>query len=115
MRYLKLYEDKNISYQNISYLDWSKKIDDIIDVNEWTKKEIKERFTNEFEYIKKSGAGYIILRNKSLTSFISICEYPDDWYYVNIDIEYNKNNYYKCDQLEGLINLINDKIIPILK
>jgi hypothetical protein len=45
---------------------------------------------------------------------IDILKNDDEWFFVKVikgDVLYGKTNYYKCDQFEGLIKLIKEKII----
>ena len=52
--------------------------------------------------------------------FLYLVSCPDEWYYVrythttkeNSEVD-SQNDYYKCDQLDGLLMLLNDKIIDV--
>ena len=46
------------------------------------------------------------------TGTIFIDKYVDEWFFVTIEHPYRKNViYYKCDQFEGLLKLLDDTVV----
>ena len=46
-------------------------------------------------------------------SHIHIFVSSDEWFYVEWQISKRKMSYYKCDQIDGLIKFIEDKVIRV--
>lgn len=111
---LKLFEeynnDKNY-YQTIdSYDDFSEAEYDRIKMSDKTINKIKQAFVgwdievgaftlkNEFIYLMKYDE----------STQIKLIEIEDEYFYCLIT-DFDKDIYYKCDQLEGLLKLFKDK------
>jgi hypothetical protein len=119
VKYLKLFEDIHFFYQ-LNELDWINKAR--VAVNQ-------EGFT-EFEYqeiekfFPKQSISKIIWEDESLeyselridlvyenckARIVVIIKVRDDWYYVSYSTKSTVQEYFKCDQFDGLINFLEEK------
>jgi 6-phosphogluconolactonase/glucosamine-6-phosphate isomerase/deaminase len=114
MKHLKPFNE-NYDYQLISREEWHKYNSDERIV--FNKREIEtvERFIQEnhmgevtIEW-NEERTQLTLSPNYAHIDWTYVEKYDDEWYLVWISRE--KNEYYKCDQLEGLIDLIGQIII----
>ena len=106
MTEIKLFEEYNTYYTQLSYDEWSElKIQ-------------RDHFTESELSILKSLPKSVFLSKVSIGSItlkfevgcrLFIYKGVDEWFFVANETNYSiKNTYYKCDQFEGLIKLIKD-------
>ena len=114
MKYIKLFESIK-HYEQISKMQYivvtSKYIDEIDD-KEYGKIVSKLKFKNNFRLYTSSISYkkiYIKLTNDKKEFFIHINKIDDDYYYVSLDLDSNHGvYYYKCDQINSILQLIID-------
>ena len=106
---IKLFEEYNEYYREINYDEYVKYSNNILPFNKDEIERLKKVFDNyssifvyRFIYTNKSIIGFDIDMCFS-SKFGYIYKLPDEWYFCYLD---GKN--YKCDQMEGLIKLIED-------
>lgn len=114
MKYLKLFEESSddILWHVISHIDYLHYLDDIVHIDKEVDKiksiilnhkpDAEIKITNA--YIKA-----LIKYNYHISGEMKIYLLPDDWYLVSFvkNFKVSKtHSYYKCDQLEGLKELI---------
>ena len=127
MRYLKEYNDWG--YHQCSSFD----VNDIVEVgNRLTRREydiLLDKYYGNISFYSKSDssgiyANYVeeynsdiarVIINKGGKSrnHVEVYKGGDDWFFVRVYIQgglYYDISHYKCDQLEGLIKLIEDKL-----
>jgi hypothetical protein len=112
------YYDENKGYVNITQYEYKKLCKNKYRIQNSQKKSIINFLKKHKMYINGSGGYYKIyinLHSKSRTiSYFDLFKGDDDYFYVisnkYSDFEKNTNyhDYYQCDQLTGLFNLIND-------
>ena len=111
MRYLKYFENVNEYYYSIKF-------------NEFAKNRLLISFTyNEKDKIKSilEGTNYIFVDGLTLTidsgypraeltkiDYIHIKKCDDEWFFVSLSVE-DTDEFYKCDQFDGLIKFLEDK------
>jgi hypothetical protein len=126
MKHLKLFEDiklysksKEFEYYEISEIEpsieFTKIIKEWCNENNWqcSKPPKRDWITIYTKFKDKSMLGAKVDNIK-----IYIKETEDEWYYISVRQPFEK--YYKCDQLDGLINFLNyinsiDDIIEFMK
>ena len=104
---IKLFEEYNEYYHEIT----QKEFNNGEEIN-FTRKEI-QYLTKLYKNIKTSDYAsklldnFLILRKDNLV--INIYKLPDEWYIVGVipNIFPHKPIYYKCDQMEGLVKLLD--------
>jgi hypothetical protein len=112
MIYLKTFETHQDTFYSVVTDYDLNKLSDNIKISERVKSTIKSRsslrtvvkpgdFVIEIENFKR-----VDQTNLKFTS-LNIYEFPDEWFIVS---EYSQRTlqYYKCDQLEGLLKLLED-------
>ena len=123
MKYLKLFNEseENEYYHGISWEDYI----DHFDFETFDNKEFDEIST--LAYLNKSSddmkvefdedcepRSEIVISSKNGNQSINIFKRVDEWYYVKYSTFDNRGvksiYFYKCDQFEGLINLLKEKI-----
>lgn len=132
MRYLKLFKESNNEYyfdiKSQSGLDligsisvsMSQKSQMAISNLNWNCKDVKKKKLegnpkSSFYVQSAIGIGHIFLDITLIPTFINleIVEIEDEWFIVRIHNQGNKYSKplqtYKCDQLDGLIQLLKDK------
>lgn len=116
MRYLKRFNESNSEeyYQVIPHEDYF----DHFDWEPFDNKEFDK--ISELSYLNKSGdmkvefdedcepRSEIVISSKNGNQSIHIFKCTDEWYYVKYSAFDNSIDFYKCDQFEGLINLLKD-------
>jgi hypothetical protein len=117
MKYLRLFEtfEKSQFYEEITDAIYGKPF---IDINPNVRKTIGPLLVSDCEFdtegpkFWKMKCGYPdFLQIKKQIGWVDIFEIDDEWYFVKfVDIGESDKNY-KCDQLEGLLQLLKDKCI----
>lgn len=120
MRYLKRFNesigDNNEYYKEISSSEWQRSAieNQSVSIEHKSVKLLNEWFYKRFNIVK-SGQYYNIRRGAKIRSYAQINdlvnfiahEYSDEYFYVSI-----KNNlevrYFICDQIDGVIKLLDD-------
>ena len=126
MKYLRLFESISMkSYEEITDDEWSifahkwyesdpgenaltdkecQVIKDIINPYAYMKFDIKNQFISNYRY------QLIILTDRRHIGDILIKIYKDidEWFYVNTNFKSYEHNLYKCDQIDGLVDCLND-------
>lgn len=121
MKYLKSFnENTNIEYPKAEQNDFHYSDPDV-----FTEKEIEEiiNFTNskKLKYIFNNVDTTDQYFTVNLTGDgrrvnieypgVSIVKSTDEWFYIAIATSHTISNYYKCDQLHGLISCLSDNIV----
>ena len=112
---IKLFEEYNEYYTQISYDEWSNKVG-IITLSQSDKNIIHDIKIKGCKWISgrtnPCGSEYMTLvDNKKLKSSIilNVYKFEDEWFYITGIL-----GYYKCDQRDGMIkcleNLLKDKL-----
>jgi hypothetical protein len=137
MKYLKLFENHNQYYTEIPQYEYSEVVDNISNITDFSKLEIqiiKDKFSQLhmaqgpifYKIILMTNWGKYTNGDERYVEFMNISKCDDEWYYVHINksfigIEMHIKNmhpgftkkmypeFYKCDQLSGLLELIEDK------
>ena len=107
---------ENEYYQEIDFDTWRLGAGKFIDIDTNKVKELDNFFRDELNSKgKESGEYYTkgrIIRSYTIhnnNGYIIIHEFPDEYLYVVID-KNNTSKYYKCDQLDGLLKCLEDKL-----
>ena len=107
---IKLFEEyDNEFYAQISRDEYDDMYNDVVDFD---KSDIKTLLNLYPKYLSVDIDSFsLILRvntnRKNKYLFGSIYRLPDEWYVVQVRINYHKV-YYKCDQQQGVIKLLED-------
>ena len=126
---IKLFEafNKDEYYKEISLEEWEN-CDYTIPFTEEDMKKLKEliegmeMYPSSIKEYRWSEEGYWLYIELKRGIGVGISLIPDEWYIVNIDnntnfrgddlyhrgSSYRKNEYYKCDQFEGILELLKD-------
>jgi hypothetical protein len=111
----KVNESKEEYYTKITYRDYY-----TTDSGPWVKLSDKELSILSKYGSKSSTSGYLVYRFKCDVEFIhsvgeaiiGVSKVDDEWFYVHFEsTENNYVEYYKCDQFDGVIKLLSDKLI----
>jgi hypothetical protein len=109
MKYLKEYNQHNNSYSEIDSNEWDENISPFSEIDntiEFTDKDFKI-VCNIFKYTLLSPDNKIIyfdIQNRAYNRNIFIVKHNDEWYYVRLTSSINE--FYKCDQMSGLIDCL---------
>ena len=118
MKYLKMFESSAF-YTRVTSNDWAHLVngtDVLIDMNpyEYDKLESslysicrEKKYTYSLSKYYTSNNGIYIRANISNKLSMNIYKLEDEWYYVYL---YYIHDFYKCDQLEGLLKFLEDII-----
>ena len=119
MKYLKLFEGDGNEYQTeITFIEWKELVSDPVDksldiVDDFNKLVTKKGFHVEMNLStdKRSIWGIIHKGLNGTTGWdFSICKIDDDWYLYSEIRNYREvYEHYKCDQWEGLLELLKDR------
>jgi hypothetical protein len=120
MKYLKLFEgDGNEYYTEITFIEWKELVSDPVDnrldiVNDFHKLLVtKKGFHVEMNlgHDRRDIWGIIHKGHNGTTKWnFSICKIDDDWYLYSERRNYRGvYTHYKCDQWEGLLELLKDR------
>ena len=104
-------ETLNESYEEIEKEEYLSPFHRLTFLDEKDIKAIEEclpNFTIEIE--EQSESNTLIAKNRGESYRIFIDKSEDEWYYVYIGGIQRTRNYYRCDQIEELRELLNDKI-----
>lgn len=110
MKYIK--ENYNTYYKEISEFEWLS-YEDILQFNTNEIKEIENLMNNKLYgelVIPQYSSGLYILSGSEKYYLYKI---PDEWYLISSNITKSnsyENTYYKCDQIEGILKFIKDKL-----
>ena len=121
MKYIKLFEDINTDgYEEILYYEYSYTLDNK-DILYFTQEEVEilGRFglmLEESDYDQRVLLWKLVLAKRSkshgksgiaeqIKEDLHVYKLPDEWYHIS-DCISTPNKYYKCDQLDGLINCL---------
>lgn len=111
MKRLKLFKesfDQDGYYQKISKEEYYREFHLLHEL--FSEKEIQKitKMARKYGYLcwNSNRSECISLRCKG-KPFLYICKFTDDWYYVKTYID-NCDNWYKCDQFDGLEKFISD-------
>ena len=129
MKYIKLYEGY-IGYTEISDIEWSKYTGYYHGIDKDDKEEsdftlteisylrdnIKDKYSGviDYEFTSPKVFKYSSIHIKSFFADLDILldKYNDEWYLVRfIRRVGDRFTYYKCDQWDGMLNLLKDKDI----
>ena len=126
MRYIKLFElfENHGSYEELSFSDWTDLAICRISISRSTVNKLKEYLLpyND-QFWKKTNRTYIPGSGNNKSYFfkykeieIIVHECPDEWYAVALqkgdgDSESTEKLYYKCDQVEGITDMLKDNDI----
>ena len=107
------YKDKNEYYQRISFQEYDESYH-LIPFNGDELKILEKLFKGHSYNDVKIGINVDILpiSKGSIHAYIYMFKLPDEWYIVRIkfmDADEVKS-YYKCDQFDGLLKCIKDKL-----
>ena len=119
MKYLKLYENHNPYYQKISIDEWESWVvtyrDNDVAFSDIEKEKLKSILSkSKYKYnTSNMFKGYLRIYNDTnkkglmeIEAYVS----SNEWYYVTSSYWSTDFEYFKCDQFEGLIQLIKEKI-----
>lgn len=98
-------EDKY--YEDINFIDVVLKIGIKLTIEESAIKAIRSKYTIDEKELQYNNKSCIIIGGKSK---LLIIQCPDEWFYVRVDNKSYKDEYYKCDQLDGLLKCLEDII-----
>ena len=126
MKYIKTFESKEVSFFEITkeeswilkHLPFNERYANLI-VDLFTKNTRRDRFRS-FRNIKNHYSLILTLHDGLSTYTIKIQEQADEWFSVIIDKKQpvwpnNENFYYKCDQIEGVVELLISKNFLTIK
>ena len=91
--YTEITRDEWINFRDDKWIDFNQR-----DINRLTE------LSKKFEVIKSNNKNYIKLYHKE--TWLNILECEDEWFIVSC---YNNDNYYKCDQIDGVLYFLKDK------
>jgi hypothetical protein len=119
MKHIKLFEsfEKNEYYQELDFDTWADGASKHIDMNSiiiiLLDKFFKEKWGSNVikfgEYYTGSNRIRSYSAHKDTDDYVAIHEIPDEYLYVVISKD-DIRKYYKCDQLDGVIKLLGDKL-----
>jgi hypothetical protein len=121
MKHLKLFEtwvNPNIGeyYESIDDLEYGYACtNNTIPITTGTFKKIESNLPKEYKISRSPGS--IVINDGTYYNYYKVYQGSDDWFYVSKKVQdimsgpYNDSyNYYKCDQIDGLLKFIEDRI-----